>query len=302
MIDIIVEEKREVFGFDVYYDQYLALLVESSNFNLDIHLYDLEKGERLQSLAMNHSDNHAWIQLFSADKAVLVSKGTAYLLDFGKGTASPFASGILDMHIDRTTLDFSLLKQEPFMLTMYKLGEENPQDTVELPFDYVPHRFPMRIAAASGDFYIAGSHHLFHYNKTKQKLGFSIEIKPKAISEITLHPRKEYICFLGNNHKGCFLYDLKSEKQVEVAGFFDELKGGFNSVRFHPNGKHLVVGNKAGKVMLVDFLSVNDRIFNEELHKGEVTCVIVSESGKYVYSSGQDGRIVRLDLSRVEIY
>ena len=112
--------------------------------------------------------------------------------------------------------------------------------------------------------------------KKGYKLGHNIAAHKGDVTDISVHPSKDYFVSAGLDSKWA-LYDFETAKPI-VESFDTEVEAGFESISFHPDGMILGAGTGNGVLQMWDVRS-QQIAARFEGHTGKVGALAFSENG-----------------------
>ncbi|KAL9548753.1 hypothetical protein MBANPS3_005531 [Mucor bainieri] len=170
---------------------------------------------------------------------------------------------------------------------------------------YTQHKGPCRTAifSADGRFAATGSHDsslkLLDVNKMKKRTGDAGD-KPvirtlydhtEQVNDLSFHPNGLVLASCSND-QSIKLFDL-SKTGVKRAFRYLQDAQPVNSICFHPSGDFLLAGTKDAAVRVYDVktLQCYTNSSNADMHRGSITQIRYSNTGKIFATSSLDGTV-----------
>ncbi|KAI7895102.1 WD40-repeat-containing domain protein [Mucor mucedo] len=132
--------------------------------------------------------------------------------------------------------------------------------------------------------------------KKGYKLGHNITAHKADVTDISVHPSKDYFVSAGLDSKWS-LYDFDTAKPI-VEAFDTEVEAGFHSIEFHPDGMILGAGTGNGVLQMWDVRS-QQIAARFEGHAGKVGALAFSENGYILASASEDNLVKIWDLRKL---
>lgn len=132
--------------------------------------------------------------------------------------------------------------------------------------------------------------------KKGYKLGHNITAHKGEVTDISVHPSKDYFVSAGLDSKWAF-YDFETANPI-VETFDNESQSGYTAISFHPDGMILGAGTGDSTVQIWDVKAQKiAATFGD--HSGKIQALAFSENG-YILATASEGNLVKLwDLRKL---
>ncbi|OBZ91584.1 Pre-mRNA-processing factor 19 [Choanephora cucurbitarum] len=131
--------------------------------------------------------------------------------------------------------------------------------------------------------------------KTGYALGHNINAHKGEVTQVHVHPSKDYFVSAGLDAKWS-LYDFESAKPIVET--FNKDDAGYSSIQFHPDGMILGAGTTDGVVQIWDVKSQKVAARFED-HAGHVKAMAFSENGYILATASEDNLVKIWDLRKL---